>query len=662
MLRACAGTAAVLVVPGAVVAWLLRLRFRTLATWAAIPAFSLATVFVVAEAVDLVGLSFDVATVSVVVGALAALAFARRHRTRRAELLADAIDETRSRGVADDSRDVVAKRIALSLLLLAIAGGILIWVRGVDGHALVPPEVDASNHGFFVARVLDSSSVDVSKVVVSDATGTYRSASFYPLGAHASAAVAVRVAGADVGRVLLVFDIVFASVVLPLGMFVLARMLARDAPLVAGFTALAVPALVLFPYGSIGYGDVPLVMGMALVPITVVVAMSVLTTEEEGARRPSVESVIAAGILLFAAIVVHTSQLPLILVLVGLLVLERAWRARSARILRTCLVPGLGVGVVVVVLFAPTLRMLVTGVSERSSIFLTTHLSVRSAVGRILSLQIPQSPTPQVLLAVLALVGVAVRVWHRRPAWVIGYALVLGVTLLVWVSNGSLSNAVGLPWYHSSARLSFNQAFFVPFFAGVALAFLVDGVSRLGKANALNRLVVASVLVALVFSTTVGYHGYRASTRLLRRSFKVDARVTHESEAAFAWLREHSSRSDVVVNDVNADGSLWMYALEGLHPLFAVGPIFSDRAAVADWNDRKYLVEHINQLGIDRHTDELVRRYDARWVYFDEQLFSLFHHTMRLDALRRNGRLQLAFERGTVHVFRIVDPSAPASN
>ncbi|MDQ1448194.1 MAG: hypothetical protein QOC79_1165, partial [Actinomycetota bacterium] len=24
--------------------------------------------------------------------------------------------------------------------------------------------------------------------------------------------------------------------------------------------------------------------------------------------------------------------------------------------------------------------------------------------------------------------------------------------------------------------------------------------------------------------------------------------------------------------------------------------------------------------------------------------------------------LQLAFERGTVHVFRIVDPSAPASN
>src|SRR5439155_8085245 len=302
MLRACAGTAVVLVVPGAVVAWLLRLRFRSLATWAAIPAFSLATVFVIAEAVDLVRLPFDVASVSVVVVTLAALAFARSHRMRRVVPVAHPIDGSTPPGAADDSGDVLAKRIAMSLLLLAIAGGILVWVRGVDGRGLVPPEIDASNHGFFVARVLDSSSVDVSKVVVSDATARYRSASFYPLGAHASAAIAVRVAGADVGRVLLVFDIVFASVVLPLGMFVLARTLAPDAPLVAGFTALAVPALVLFPYLSIGYGDVPLVMGMALVPITVVVAMSALTMEEGGRREALGESLIVGGLLLFASI------------------------------------------------------------------------------------------------------------------------------------------------------------------------------------------------------------------------------------------------------------------------------------------------------------------------------------------------------------------------
>ena len=120
------------------------------------------------------------------------------------------------------------------------------------------------------------------------------------------------------------------------------------------------------------------------------------------------------------------------------------------------------------------------------------------------------------------------------------------------------------------------------------------------------------------------------------------------------WLHDHAGRDDVVVNDVNADGSLWMYALEGLHPLFAVGPIFSDRAAVADWNDRKYIVTHIDQLGVDSRVDNLVQRYHARWVYFDQKLFDLFRHTMHLDALMQNPRLQLSFQRGTVHVFRIV--------
>ncbi len=645
MLRACAGTAAVLIVPGAVVASLLRLRFRYLATWAAIPAFSLATVFVIAEAVDLVGIPFNAGSVSVVLVVLAALAAVRRQRTRRVSRI-DAPPEGR--------QDVLAKRLALGLLLVAIAGGMLIWVRGVDGHGLVPPEVDASNHGFFVARVLHTSSVDVSKVVVSDATGKYRSASFYPLAAHASAGVAVQISGADVGRVLLVFDVVFASIVLPMGMFALARALARDKPLVAGFTALVVPAVVLFPYGSIGYGDVPLVMGMALLPITVVVATRALAMDAGAGRDERVESIIAAGLLVFAAIVVHTSQVPLILVLVGLLALERAWRERSVRILRTYVARGLAVGAVVVALLAPTLRRLVSGVSERSSIFLTSHLSVRSAAGRILTLQVPQEPNPQTVLALLTFAGAAIWLWRRRPAWVIGYALVLGLTLLVWVSHGSLSNALGVAWYHSAARLSFNQAFFVSFFAGVALAYVAGSFVLLGREHSLRALFVASIAVAVVFSATLGYDGYRTSTRVLRRSFEVDARVTHDSEAAFAWLHDHAGRDDVVVNDVNADGSLWMYALEGLHPLFAVGPIFSDRSAVADWNARMYIVKHIDQLGVDSRVDNLVQRYHARWVYFDEKLFDLFHHTMQLDALMQNPRLQLSFQRGTVHVFRIV--------
>ena len=215
-------------------------------------------------------------------------------------------------------------------------------------------------------------------------------------------------------------------------------------------------------------------------------------------------------------------------------------------------------------------------------------------------------------------------------------------------------------WYHSTARLSFNQAFFAPFFAGVALAAIVDAFVGPDRGAFLaGELATACLAVAVVSPRPWATTPYRSSTDLLRDSFEKNARVTPDSEAAFSWLHQHAARGDVVVNDVNADGSLWMYALDDVPPLFAVQPISTDRAAQADWNACEYIVQHINRLGVDPRVDALLQRFHARWVYFDERLFGLFHHTMQLDALEHNPRLQVAFERGTVHVFRIT--AAPAA-
>ena len=47
---------------------------------------------------------------------------------------------------------------------LAIATGLGILVRSIGSHDLVPPEIDASNHGFFVARVVETQSLDLRHV------------------------------------------------------------------------------------------------------------------------------------------------------------------------------------------------------------------------------------------------------------------------------------------------------------------------------------------------------------------------------------------------------------------------------------------------------------------------------------------------------------------
>ena len=94
-------------------------------------------------------------------------------------------------------------------------------------------------------------------MLTSDAGGTHAVANYYPLALHASAAVSTRLVGSDVGRVLVAYIVLFSAVVLPVGMFVLARTLAPTRPLIAGFTALVVPLLMLFPYFTAVSGDVP---------------------------------------------------------------------------------------------------------------------------------------------------------------------------------------------------------------------------------------------------------------------------------------------------------------------------------------------------------------------------------------------------------------------
>src|SRR3954447_7806492 len=104
MLRAGAGTLAVLIIPGALVASLLRLRFRSVATWAAIPGFSLAAVFAVAQGLDLVGVSFNVASTLVCGGVLAAAAIAVELARRRGTQPAAEPASARDARAAGDAR------------------------------------------------------------------------------------------------------------------------------------------------------------------------------------------------------------------------------------------------------------------------------------------------------------------------------------------------------------------------------------------------------------------------------------------------------------------------------------------------------------------------------------------------------------------------------
>jgi len=552
--------------------------------------------------------------------------------------------------------------------VLGLFIGAATWLRGLEGAPQLPPGGDATRHGFMVARVEHGESVDVSKVVVFDPDGNHRSADYYPLAVHASAAIATDLVGADVGAVLTAFTVIFAAVVLPLGMFVLARFLAPSLPLIAGFTAFVTPSLMLFPYWAFSGGVVPAIVGMAMVPISVVLVTRAVMCREwtRWPPGPVVVALVPAALALLAAISTHSSQLPLIVFLVLLLVLERAWRERNTKVMRNALARSLAVAVLTAVMFAPTLGEFAGGTSERSAItFAGLDHDYKSLIKPIVTLETgdPFALERQVFLAVLAFVGAGIWLMRRRWAWALGWASVMALTFLAGASDSWVVEQLTFPWYRIGRRIDWNQAFFVPFFAGVALAFAVMGMTRLLHTR--WAILLASAVAVSGFTVFAGIHAYTANESFLHDSLTVNstlssqARVDRADEAAFRWMHDHVHEDETVVNEADVDGSLWMYAQDGVRPLLGWAPSslasFREKYATSDWKNRTYLLTNVERVGENRRVDELVDKYNARWVYFDDRNFPLTRHVLRLGGLRQSAHISEVFHRNHVHVFRI-DP------
>ena len=663
VLRAYAGTLVVIVLPGLLVASILGLRRRELVTWAAIPAFSIATVFLLAEITMLVRVPFGVpafAVLLVILGGILAVVRSRRSAPSRPREGAQRIKAARS-----PITTRLEERVARVLLAVSVAVGALTWLRGLRGVPLVPPGGDATRHGWFVARILFGHTIDLSSVLTYDVGGTHQTTiEYYPLALHASAALSTRLGGVDVGRVLVAYIVVFSAVVLPLGMFVLARTLAPTRPLVAGFTALVVPLLMLFPYRTVWGGDVPQIVAMAMVPVAVVLLRRALL-----ARRPRVQlsrafvaALVPASLAILCIVSVHASELPLVVFLAILLVLERAWRKHDVRMLVPALVRALGVGALATALFSPTLFSFIRGVSERvpARTFVTENPAKwESALGAMLQLHDGAGTVRQGFLAVLALTGAALCLSWRRPAWVAGWVGVMLLALFASASTNRFADHLTFPWYHLSIRIIANVAFFVPYFAGVTLAYGVVLITRLARRP--WAFLPATLLMVAVLTVFAGLHGYRAASAFIQgsfdpnsRSFKNQAVVDHASLAGFRWLHDHAADGDTVANEPYVDGSLWMYAQQRVAPLVGYYSRANGGTHVSpDFADRLYLSLHVQWLGRNTRADDLSRRYRTNWVFFDGHAFPNQHHVVTLDALRRNASLTAVFHEGGTWVFRV---------
>ena len=123
----------------------------------------------------------------------------------------------------------------------------------------------------------------------------------------------------------------------------------------------------------------------------------------------------------------------------------------------------------------------------------------------------------QARYALLAAIGAVILLLRRRRAFVVAWGVVIVLTVLAYSSNGAFSRALTFPWYRQGDRLTMNQAFFVPFFAAVALEAALVAIRR--RLPTRHAVLTATAIVVAIAAVAVGAQGYSQASAALRRVF-----------------------------------------------------------------------------------------------------------------------------------------------
>lgn len=612
---------------------------------AAAPLASLAVVFVLAQLTTLASTPFDERVFLATVVALAAAAVARLRGRRHGGDEGDP-DEAGDLDEAGDDDAVRAPQLRLAALLLVVgvAIGGFVWVKAIRDVSVVPPNYDSSYHGFMVARIVDLHTVDPDEVLVADNQGTKNQA-FYPLGMHATTALVAKLSSSPVADALTAVTVVSSVVVLPLGLLWLLLTLVPSLPLLAGLAAALAPAILMFPYGPVTWGGLPLVLATALVPA------AIAELDRAVRRHLSVGDILLAGAGVTAIFVTHSSELPVVFLVVGAYVIARAVRKRSAAVIARAALTGVMVVASAAVMVATVVPSVGGGAAERVAIDYKPKAELAAAADGLSELRFGM-PRGQPVLAMLAAAGLLVCLARRRtrPLGIVLLAFV-GLYLLTAV-KGPLSNALSFPWYHEAERIGYVLALFVPLLIAALLVEPVEAARSLAPRLSL-RTAVAPV-VAVVSLVPVAVAAQEASDPVaasVRSAYMAYSPVQASELAAFDYLAANVPPGRTVLTDVNSDGSIWMYAFHGVEPVFFLPP--GTAPVGSTWDNRLYLVDHLGELGSNPRVRSLLEEWRVSYVYFDESGFVEAPRRLSLEKLRTFPHLVEVFTSGHAHVFRI---------
>jgi hypothetical protein len=544
--------------------------------------------------------------------------------------------------------------VTLCCFVAAGVGG-LVADRATIGFTAFAQGYDATFHANAIRVTADSS--DASSTVLAAVNDVSRDGYFYPSGYHALSALLVQ-SGVSVERAMDV-QAGLLSLWLACGIAVLAWAV-RSRAVIAGTAAILSCAVVSLPYDLFNWGPLfPFVTAAIMVPGGL--AVTVVAVDRLAGRFIWV----LAGLVLAGSLTLHTSvALATVIFIVALLLQRSISRPRDTGRLVARLA-----GVAVVMLLAGESQVsgaLVAGSQTASGDVLQTSWpidrTIGQAAGELLTFS-AHTVHPQLWLAGALFVGLT-RLGRMREWWwfLAGGAVFAAFFVLVAsVSTPSL-HLLTVFWWNDRYRFAALAVPALVVLAAAGLVRIADALTALlrrlttlrERGNPFVPSALAATIVLLLFAVLTGGFYRSAAETQMGMGFGAGPSGGVPERTALEYLGNQARGEGRVLNDP-FDGSAWMWAAEGVKPVFGQALFFpNDRQVIG--SDRNLLYDDFHALDTDPAVRAAVTRLDVRFVFVGDRMLNRFipraPGLTGLDAVRS---LQLVYRNGEASVYRVLD-------
>jgi hypothetical protein len=549
-----------LVIPGALVARVFRLTWPT--AIAVGPALTYGVVALAIIPFGALGVPWNVWTALFALAVAIAIAVGLRVGLGRVRDV-----EAEARAVTRGPAVVVAAGVLLGALLIGLAA-----LLGMPNWQSVPSTWDAVWHANTIRFILDTGQASPTHMGELRNIETHE-ALYYPSTFHALASVFSKLTGAAPTTAYTLSSLAAAIWLFPVSAATLTWQLLRtrtDEWRTAGAAATAAAlsgSFTALPYIEFDTASMPNLTAYGMAVPTMVLVVSALRHRD---RIP------LAVLALLGVFSVHiTGGVVVVLFVAAWWLVDALWHPVRGRIADF---------VSLLLIAAPTVVLLLPqflGVLQQAEIivghaFVTHEGKKRGLIDAVVqhTRHLNDFPIQWVLIILAAIGGIILlvrRAWWPLAVWLLLVMSIVHSSAPFGGPIGALTGKFSDLFYSDPRRLSAVITLLLTAAVGVAVFTLasaaVAGARRLTDRGSSRAWFAATAAIVVVVSVGIGL-AYLPRARFLLGEKYDRVIVDTKDLEAWAYLATLPGARDTLIGDANTDGTAWMYAVAGLHPLW----------------------------------------------------------------------------------------------